>query len=582
MSKHLKANEAAANDCRAMETVTNVKNGACPKSLTSRSKFKPFKYALLLIVSLILCSIACKKDDKNKPDDPGGKITIPSAPTEAEAYQSGSSVYVYWNPVSDATSYKVYRSSSASGSYSRIGSSTNDTEFIDDSPLSGSNYYKVKAINDAGESDYSDYAYCDFSSGGGATTPPNPPTGVEASQSGSGVYISWNSVSDAIRYKVYRSSSASGSYSQIGNPTNSTGFTDSSPLNGSNYYKIKAVNDGGESDYSNYAYCDFSGGGGGGGGTTDPPNPPTGVTAIQSGSSIVISWNGSAGATSYKVYTSSSASGSYTEIKEVSGTTCNDYPLTSRYYYYKVSAINEVGESAQSDYASCDFWIGRPMPPTGVSATLDGTTIYVSWNSSTSATSYNIYRCDKYLGPYTKIGSTSDTNYTDYSPLSGANHYQITAVNAEGESSPSDYAYCNFPSQNTQIRFQKMKDYLYCRSLGVMDSSEELLAGYTFWESAGISSYYEIPPGKSYPVYYFVKYPDVGWYYCFNAPYTYDFKAGRKYTLVCDDNGPDFVFKIIDEGASSNSDNVAPTTTTIQVPKGSIKTTIIKNSAVVK
>ena len=572
MSKHRSVNEAAANESRAMETVTNLKNGARPKSLTSRRNFKPFKYALLLIVSLVLCMVSCKKDKD------GGTASPPRAPTEVEAYQSGSMIYIYWNSVPDATSYKVFRSSSASGNYSRIGSSTNDTEFIDDSPLNGRNYYKVKAVNEAGESDYSNYVDCDFSSGGGGNgTVPNPPTGVEAYQNGSDVHISWNSVADATRYKVYRSSSASGSYSQIGNPTNSTGFTDNNPLSGGNYYKVKAINDAGESDYSNYAYCDFSGGGG-----TNPPNPPTGVTATQSGSSIVISWNSSTGATSYKVYTSSSASGTYTEIKEVSGTSCNDYPLSSIYYYYKVSAINNIGESAQSDYASCDFWIGRPPAPTGVSATLEGTSIYVSWNSSKAATSYNIYRCDKYLGPYTKIGSTSDTNYTDYSPLSGHNHYQITAVNAEGESSPSDYAYCYFPSQNTQIRFQKMKDYIYCRSLGVMDASGELLAGYTFWESAGISSYYEIPSGKNYPVYYFAKYPDVDWYYCFSYPYTYDFKAGRKYTLVCDDNGPDFVFKIIDEGASSNSDNVERSITTIQVPKGSIRTTSVKNNATIK
>ena len=544
---HILQNSVAiANRGNAMEPETISKNGVSPKNQRSRKNFNLFTYTLFIIACLVIFAVSCKKD-KDDSNNNGG-TTAPSAPTGVDAYKSGSNVYVYWKSVENATSYKVFRSSSASGDYFRIGSSTSDTEFIDDSPLSGNNYYRVKAVNDAGESDYSDYVYCDFSGGGGGTTPPNAPTGIEAYQNDAGVYISWNSVSDATRYKVYRSSSADGSYSQIGNPTSSTGFTDSNPLNGSNYYKVKAVNDAGESDYSAYAYCDFSGGGG-----EVVPNPPTGLSSIQSGSSIIISWNSSAGAVSYKVYTSSSASGTYTEIGWVTGTSYTDYPLASRYYYYKVSAINSVGESAQSDYTSCDFWIGRPPAPTDVSATLNGSTIYVSWSSSAAATSYNVYRSVTYLGPYTKIGSTGDTNYTDYSPLGGPNHYQITAVNGEGESAPSEYAYCNFPSANTQVRFKKMKDYIYCTALAVLNSSDDILAGYTFWEYAGTSEYYEIPPGKHYPAYYFLKYPDVGWYYCFNSPYTYEFKAGRKYTLVCDDSGADFKFYITDDGPCKSS-----------------------------
>ena len=235
-----------------------------------------------------------------------------------------------------------------------MGSATSNT-LNDYEPISGANYYKVKAVNDAGESDYSSYAYCNYSGGGhddniaklrfdhqyfgghprdiqiynsngsfswtsdpsqtgmteyfdipsgysrvvirifdldeweeeefyydfesgrkytmnidnysitddgsGGDNKPNPPTGVTASQSGTSIVVSWNSVSNATSYKVYRSSSSYGTYYQVGSSTSSTQLSDNDPFNGDNYYKVKAVNSAGESDYSDYAYGYYSGGG---------------------------------------------------------------------------------------------------------------------------------------------------------------------------------------------------------------------------------------------------------------------------------------------------------------------------------
>jgi len=197
-----------------------------------------------------------------------------------------------------------------------------------------------------------------LSGGGGGTNPPSEPTGVTASQSGSNVSISWNSSSGATSYRVYRSSSASGTYTQLGTPS-STSYTDNSPLTGDNYYKVKAVNSAGDSGYSDYTYCYFSGGGG-----TNPPSAPTGVTATQSGSSVYISWNSSSGATSYKIYRSSSAYGTYTELSMaepiVQPWIHDVYPLTGD-NYYKVKAFNSDGESSYSDYAYCNVSGGSDL-----------------------------------------------------------------------------------------------------------------------------------------------------------------------------------------------------------------------------
>lgn len=489
--------------------------------------------SFFLIVGI--CIVSCKKD-KDESNNGGGTLDAPNIPTGVAAEQSGSEVYIYWDAVSNATSYKVYRITSES--YHQIGSSSKDEcWFYDKNPLNGNNCYAIKAVNDAGESDYSDYAYCDFSGGSGSTDAqvrfenvnggypfglsvnygsgsatyeqwgsdpwlsdyftipagdhaiysyspgpwgdsweyernynfeankkykvryssslevinegggggggdkPDTPTGLSASQSGSSIVISWNNSTGATRYKVYKSSSASGTYTEIGSPS-STSYTDNNPITGYNYYKVSAINNTGESPQSDYVSCNFSSGGG------DAPNTPTGLSATQSGSSIVISWNSSTGATSYKVYRSSSASGTYSQIGSPSGTSYTDNSPISGYNYYKVSAVNSYGESNQSSYVSCNFSGGgggeKPDTPTGLSASQSGYGVAISWNSSTSATSYKVYRSSSASGTYTVIGSPSGTSYADSNPIIGDNYYKVSAVNSYGESPQSSYVSCNF------------------------------------------------------------------------------------------------------------------------------------------
>ena len=85
-----------------------------------------------------------------------------SVPTNVRATQSGTSINVTWNSVSGATSYEVFRSSSSSGTYSSIGTTTT-TSRTHSNPSSGANYYKVAAKNASSTSDYSSYASCNYS-----------------------------------------------------------------------------------------------------------------------------------------------------------------------------------------------------------------------------------------------------------------------------------------------------------------------------------------------------------------------------------------------------------------------------------
>ena len=88
------------------------------------------------------------------------------------------------------------------------------------------------------------------------------------------------------------------------------------------------------------------------------PTAPTGVTATTADySSINLSWSAVTGATGYNVYmsTSSAANAIYTKVNSdtITGTTFASTGLKANTtYYYKVTAINAVGESGISVIAS--------------------------------------------------------------------------------------------------------------------------------------------------------------------------------------------------------------------------------------
>ena len=279
----------------------------------------------------------------------------------------------------------------------------------------------------------------------GPSTGFNAPTGVTASLSGTSIVVQWDLVSEATYYEVYRSSSPDGSYSQVGSSTTNNQITDNSPLNGDNYYKVKAFNDDEESEYSNYTHCYFTGGGGG-----NTPNPPTGVTASVSGTTVIVSWNSVDDATSYKVFRSSSASGSYSQLSSSNNTSYTDNSPLSGNNYYKVKAVNSDGDSDFSDYASCNYTGGgggggtKPNPPTGLTASVSGTSINLTWNTVQNATSYVIYRNSSSSGTYSSIGTSPSTSFTDTNPLNGWNYYKVASVNSAGEGNQSSSISCNF------------------------------------------------------------------------------------------------------------------------------------------
>lgn len=128
----------------------------------------------------------------------GGSNTKPAAPTNVRVENYGNvsipDIRVSWSASSGATNYTVYRSTSANGSYSQIGSTSN-TYMTDTRSVSVGNtyYYKVKASNSYGTSDYSNYAVLDFAD----TRAPGPVTYGSCSVSGYNMTLRWSLPSES-------------------------------------------------------------------------------------------------------------------------------------------------------------------------------------------------------------------------------------------------------------------------------------------------------------------------------------------------------------------------------------------------
>ena len=69
----------------------------------------------------------------------------------------------------------------------------------------------------------------------------NAPVTVNAKLDGKSIAVSWTAVQGAVSYQVYRSSDANTAYKLLASDITGTGYKDSAPLDGANYYKVKAV-----------------------------------------------------------------------------------------------------------------------------------------------------------------------------------------------------------------------------------------------------------------------------------------------------------------------------------------------------
>jgi fibronectin type 3 domain-containing protein len=255
---------------------------------------------------------------------------------------------------------------------------------------------------------------------------PPAPTNVSASAADAHVRVSWNAVTGAQSYNVYRVDSQTGAYTKVGTSTTAS-YTETVARVGTYYYRISAVStDGFESARSAPTAAAVTG-----------PSAPTNVSASVADAQVTVSWTAVTEAKSYNVYRSDSQTGTYTKVGASTTASYVDTVARAGTYYYKMGAVGASGfESAHS--VSTTVTVAGPPAPTNVTTSAADTQVTVSWTTVTEAESYNVYRSDSQTGTYTKVGASTSSPYTETVGAMGTYYYKVSAISASGfESAPS-------------------------------------------------------------------------------------------------------------------------------------------------
>ena len=256
----------------------------------------------------------------------------PSAPVVKIGHSAASGKpMLTWNAASGAASYKVYRATSQNGTYSLLGTVTT-TSYTNTGAKAGTTYYyKVKAVNSAGES-----AYSNVVSGRATVT---TLTMGHSSTSGK-PQLTWKAVSGAASYKVYRATAKNGAYSVI-NTTKALTYTNvGAALGTTYYYKVEALNAAGKSmGFSAIVEGKVA------------PVLAVGYSSVSGKPQLT--WKAVPGATEYQVYRSIQQNSGYTKINTTTATSyVNTGAKANTTYYYKIVAVKGTAVSDFSNIVS--------------------------------------------------------------------------------------------------------------------------------------------------------------------------------------------------------------------------------------
>ena len=285
------------------------------------------------------CALSNKVTTPSNPPLPPGKLVVSI---------NGTSASLSWeDAAANETGYEIERKE-GNGSFTRIytsGSFSGTGTFNDTKLNNGTTYcYRVRAVNSDGVSTYSNEA-C-------GTTPeatPNAPSNLVASTPNARqVNLSWNNNSgNQTKIEIHRSEN-NDSFVEVGSiGGSSTTYTDQNLTpNKKYYYKVRALNNGGSSAFSNVAEA-----------TTLPeiPKAATGLTSTAvSSSQIDLKWtDNSDNETGFDLERSSDGSNfsGLTSLGAGVVTFQNTGLSASTKYYYRVRAKNSAGVSDWSNIA---------------------------------------------------------------------------------------------------------------------------------------------------------------------------------------------------------------------------------------
>ena len=259
----------------------------------------------------------------------GYSILCLAAPQITKAANTASGVRLTWDPVAGASGYIVYRKSAGDSSWTKLDTVT-ETSYTDKVGLKSGTTYTYTLRAQKGET------VSGYHAAGHSILCLATPQITKATNTASGVRLTWEQVKGASGYVVYRKDADDSGWTKLATVTG-TSYTDTDGLkSGTTYrYTLRAQKNQTLSGYQSSGYTDIW------------LSVPTLSKAVSGSRGIQVTWSKVAGADSYRVYRKTSGSG-WTLLGTVSGTSYTDQSVSSRTAYtYTVRACRN---SYLSDY----------------------------------------------------------------------------------------------------------------------------------------------------------------------------------------------------------------------------------------
>lgn len=333
---------------------------------------------------------------------PTDKVAISVQPT---------GIKVGWYLVNGATSYRIYRrvinpDNSRSGWTFLYTAGAKQTTYIDTKALVADTFYEytVRAYTDKGAS-----AVCRFVA---VRYFPAPTVSLKAVTGG--VRVSWNKITGAQKYNIYRMYNGAKTWTYIATVTkDQLSYTDTAAISGRNiFYTVKAVGTNGMSAYvsKKISYVGIPH-------ITAASNAPGGVQ---------VKWNAVANATGYRIYRRAAGEKYWTYITTTKTNSYLDKNVKSGTYYKYT--VRTVFYKIFSGYES-GLLVRYIATPKLTKITNDSAGVTIKWNSVPAATEYRVYRRGAGHRYWTYLGTVKSLQYTDKNVVKGSYYrYTVRAV----------------------------------------------------------------------------------------------------------------------------------------------------------
>jgi predicted phage tail protein len=365
-------------------------------------------------------------------------MSIPTAPSALMLTNvTATSIKLNWTDSStNETGFEIERSLFSAFGFSNITTTAAGATTYTDTGLieSTTYYYRVRAVNGAGNSTYTSIE--------NATTLVSVPTAPSAlmltNVTATSIKLNWtDSSTNETGFEIERSLSSAFGFSNItttaaGATTyTDTGLTESTTY----YYRVRAVNSAGNSAYTSIENATTL--------ATVPTAPSALMLTNVTATSIKLNWtDNSTNETGFEIERSLSSGSGFSNITTTAPdvTTYTDIGLTeSTTYYYRVRAVNSAGNSAYTPEKNATTLATVPPAPSSLVATASSDTqIDLSWaDNSSNETGFEIERSLSSAFGFSNITTTAAgaTTYTDTGLTESTTYYyRVRAVNSAGNS----------------------------------------------------------------------------------------------------------------------------------------------------